>query len=841
MITRRSFIKNAGLVSSALGIMSVLPESLQKALSINPEPGTTFYDAEHIVLLMQENRSFDHAFGTLQGVRGFNDPRAIHLPNNNKVWLQSNKKGETYAPFHFDIKNTKITWMGSLDHSWTTQVDARHNGHMDRWLDVKDPGGDYEGMPLTMGYYSRADIPFYYALADAFTVCDYNFCSSLTGTTPNRLHFWSGTIREKMEAASQAKVWNEDADHGAGEVNWKTYPERLEDNGISWKVYQNQVYANVGLGENQSWLDNFGDNPLEYFPHYHVRMTPEYISFLPEQIRLLEEEINKMETQLSTGIFPIERDKHWVENAVAEGKKRLAALKEEQKIFTLENFEKLSTYQKNIFNKAFTTNRNDPHYQECVPLKYKEDDIEREITIPKGDILYQFREDVKSGNLPTVSWLVAPEKFSDHPTTAWFGAWYVSEVMDILTQNPEVWKKTIFILTYDENDGYFDHVPPFGAPSPYSPDKGKVSHGIDTSVEFVRKNEQSNKKHNRESNIGLGYRVPMVIASPWTRGGFVCSEIFDHTSALRFLENFLEKKTGKKIIEENITQWRRTVCGDLSSAFRPYNGEKIELPEFLEKETFIESINNAQFKKIPDNYHPLTEAQVALIDRNAAASGILPRQEKGIRSACALPYELYVNSMLSKDKKSVSIHFEAGNSVFGSRSAGTAFYVYALNVTDGWRQNTRDYALIAGDKQTDDWSLDQFENGIYHLRAYGPNGFYRSFRGNAYDPIADIQCSYEKASSNSKKLTGNVLLTITNHDTKSLRLEISDNSYKTAAQHLALAAGKTSSFVINTEKSFGWYDVSLKINGSEFFEKQFAGHVETGTVSKTDPLMGGMI
>ncbi len=69
--------------------------------------------------------------------------------------------------------------------------------------------------------------------------------------------------------------------------------------------------------------------------------------------------------------------------------------------------------------------------------------------MPKGDILHQFRSDVNEGKLPTVSWIVAPENFSDHPGAAWYSAWYLSEVMDILTKNPEVWKKTILVLTYD--------------------------------------------------------------------------------------------------------------------------------------------------------------------------------------------------------------------------------------------------------------------------------------------------------------------------------------------------------------------------------------------------------
>src|SRR6202042_2209092 len=158
---------------------------------------------------------------------------------------------------------------------------------------------------------------------------------------------------------------------------------------------------------------------------------------------------------------------------------------------------------------------------------------QQEMKVPKGDILHQFRQDVDGGKLPTVSWLSAPEKFSDHPTAPWYGAWYVAETLDILTRNPEVWKKTIFVLTYDENDGYFDHVPPFVAPDPGNPESGKTSPGIDASVEYLQLAQDLKRdpaKEPRGGPLGLGYRVPLVVASPWSRGGYVCSQVFDHTS-----------------------------------------------------------------------------------------------------------------------------------------------------------------------------------------------------------------------------------------------------------------------------------------------------------------------
>src|SRR5690606_32889986 len=116
-------------------------------------------------------------------------------------------------------------------------------------------------------------------------------------------------------------------------------------------------------------------------------------------------------------------------------------------------------------------------------LTYEDDGETKTVNVPNGDTLYQFRKDVESGELPQVSYLVAPENFSDHPSSAWFGAWYLSEALNILTKNPEVWKKTIFILCYDENDGWFDHVPPFLAPHPNRPETGKCSEGMDTSLD----------------------------------------------------------------------------------------------------------------------------------------------------------------------------------------------------------------------------------------------------------------------------------------------------------------------------------------------------------------------
>ncbi|SEW17037.1 phospholipase C [Chitinophaga sp. YR573] len=815
MDNRRDFIKKAALLSGGAGLLGVLPASIQKALAIDPAPGSTFLDAEHIVLLMQENRSFDHCYGTLKGVRGFNDPRAITLPNKNLVWLQSNKEGETYAPFRLDLKDSKATWMSSLPHSWENQVDARNDGKYDKWLDSKRSGNkEYADMPLTMGHYTREDIPFYYSLADAFTVCDQNFCSSLTGTTPNRLYFWTGTLRSGAKADGQPNVRNSEVDYGFP-ANWTTFPERLEDNGISWKVYQNEISVGVGFeGDEDAWLANFTDNPLEWFAQYHVSFSIPHYKDVQKQIAKLSEEIKNSPDE--------------------EKQKKLTELKEYAAKWRPEKFAQLSQKERNLHEKAFTTNKKDPAYHSITTLNYKDGDKERTMTVPKGDVLHQFREDVKTGQLPTVSWLVAPENFSDHPGAPWYGAWYVSEVMDILTQDPEVWKKTIFILAYDENDGDFDHIPPFV--SPHLPGTGFVSRKINTAAEYVTREQELSKPGMkaadvRESPIGLGYRVPLVIASPWSRGGWVNSQVFDHTSTLQFLEEFLGHKTKKRIVESNISQWRRTVCGDLTSVFRPYNGEKITLPKYLDRDPFIESIHKAQFKNVPSGFRKLTAADIAAINHNPAASPLMPKQEEGISNSCALPYELTVNGHLSG--KAFAIEFQVGDTLFKKKSAGAPFNVYAPGKYQSRRDNkmegvrTWSYAVSAGDELTDKWVLSQFENEKYHLKVYGPNGFFREFKGDKDDPKMEVYCYNEH-------FTGN--LNIEFSSSAMYSIEITDNGYK-SGDHSFVIPGK-GSIKLDLSQSFGWYDFTVRAKGYTTFEQRFAGRVETGKASFTDPLMG---
>jgi phospholipase C len=403
--------------------------------------------------------------------------------------------------------------------------------------------------------------------------------------------------------------------------------------------------------------------------------------------------------------------------------------------------------------------------------------------------------------------------------------------MDTLTKNPEVWKKTIFILCYDENDGYFDHVPPFTPPVAGKPETGLTSKGIDTSIEHVTLEmdlKRKPEKQARGSSIGLGYRVPLVIASPWSRGGVVCSQVFDHTSILQFLEKFLSHKTGRKIEESNISAWRRAVCGDLTSVFKPYNGEKIKLPEFVSRNEFVQSIHEAQFKKEPSGFRPLTQEEI-LQATSSASLPLLPRQEKGTRISCALPYELYAHGKPGDDHKTFSIALIAGSEIFGERSAGAPFQVYSLG--NEWA--TRSYAVLPGDKLDDTWPLDDLENGRYHFRVYGPNGFFREFRGVVKDKI-EITCEYEQVAK--RKPNGNILINFVNKTGKPFTAEIKDNAYKQGIQ--TKHVDTTATVALDLSKSFGWYDVSVVINGNQNFETRLSGRVETGKTGMSDPLLG---
>ncbi|WP_097132588.1 phosphocholine-specific phospholipase C [Pedobacter xixiisoli] len=785
MTTRRNFLKQASLLSGAAALPSVLPEAIQRALAINPNLGTTFYDAEHVVFLMQENRSFDHMFGTLKGVRGFNDPHPHILPNKDKVWLQRDAKGNAYTPFHIDLNKTKVTWQGGLAHSWPDQIAARNEGKYDKWVPVKSV--------MSLAYYKRADLPFYYALADAFTVCDHHFCSSLTGTTPNRLFYWTGNVRPNPNDKSlRPVVSNYQAEsHTNKFVDWPTFPELLEDNGVDWRVYQNEIWTAKLPSETDDWLGNYGDNALEYVKRHQVKLS---------------------------AYFRKNGDKTVTPNLSAEE--------------VLKKYNALSNREKNLIDKAFTTNINAADYLELksIPVSIVDDGTVDVVKVPKGDIFYQFRKDVNEGKLPTVSWLVAPQRFSDHTSSPLYGTWYVSEALNILTKNPEVWKKTIFIVNYDENDGYYDHMPPFVAPKPNTAARGKVSEGIDTASDY---------ESDEGSPIGLGYRVPMIVASPWSRGGYVNSQIFDHASTLMFLEKFLHRKTGKQLKSGQISTWRRTVCGDMTSIFRPYHGEKLHQPNPLVRDKVINHIQQVKGKPKQEKPHALKEQDIVKINRyhafEGSSSALMAKQEKGTKPACALPYHLMVDARLNEAKTSVVLDF-----VTDTKSVGAPFNVSAANTYSGEQGRNWYIAVKANDRLQDNWEIKAFTEGKYDLTVHGPNGFYRRFSGSKADPDLLVNCLFEQQGV-LKKNSGNLQLLLENKGDQPLVVNIEDDVYKVNHKTIKLTAGTKKIITLNLKKYHHWYNFLLTVNGFETYRKHYAGHVETDKESITDPYMGGVL
>ena len=408
-----------------------------------PSPGalcSQLTDIEHVIIFIQENRSFDHYFGNCRGVRGFSDQSAaLQQPDPANT---TNAPVGFLLPFHLDTATTNAACTHDITHDWVPQHQSWDNGAMDGFVSSR-LSIDTNDAILAMGYYTRADLPYYYALADAFTICDNYFCSVMGPTDPNRLYSMAASLDPDGTNGGpilQTIVTNRAAMQG--KLTFTTMPEQLQARGISWKVYSSpdQTIANGVLS----------DNVLSYFANYQ---------------------------------------------------------------------DPSSVLHQNAFGPQFPTD---------------------------------FLADILSGNLPQVSWLIGSIVTSDHPPApSVLGENVLSLVIGALAANPGLWAKTILFLTFDENGGFFDHVPPTTAPPgtpgeyvtrPAVPDPTVVGSPAITGP------------------IGLGFRVPMLIISPVGRGGFVSSDLFDHTSVLRFLET----RFGAEV--PNLSAWRRATVGDMTTA-----------------------------------------------------------------------------------------------------------------------------------------------------------------------------------------------------------------------------------------------------------------------------------
>jgi phospholipase C len=716
-IDRRKFIKALGAGTAA----AMLPASIQRALAIPAYNATgSIMDVEHVVILMQENRSFDHYLGTLQGVRGFNDPRAVTLSNGNSVWHQPTGTGTDYVlPFHpttpvagaTTAPDMGVTFIEDLDHGWQGTHFAWNSGQWDQWVPNKTA--------TTMAYLTRADIPFHYALADAFTVCDAYHCSLLGPTDPNRYYMWTGWV------GNDGKGGGPVVDNSEQGYSWSTYPEKLQAAGISCKIYQDVGTGLTAAGywgwTDNPYIGNYGDTSLLYFFQYQSASPGSALA-----------DIALTGTDISAG----------------------------------------------------------------------------------GTLFDGFAADVAAGKLPQVSWIVAPEAYCEHPN--WipnWGAFYVSKILDALTANPEIWSKTVFFLMYDENDGFFDHIVP--PTPPMTPAQGISTVG--TLNEIFDGTESPNVPAYTETGYtpgpyGLGVRVPMTVISPWSKGGYVSSQVFDHTSLIRFLEQRFGGEN-PALTETNITGWRRTVAGDLTSCFNFATPNAVVVPPLPATKA----------------YAPPTPAEIAAGTRFndyvpvPPATSVVPRQEPGIRRARALPYRPLVRAVTSHSDQSLTLTF--GN----QGPVGLAYHVRQAGGSAGpWT-----YTIAPHHTASNIWALGaQGASSVFDLSVYGPNGFYRRYQGSVAHDAANLVIDTEH------ERRGEALrVTFTNRGSSEARVIVTD-VYTGRATVETIPARGAFSREWDLAENHRWYDLIVQVAGDSTFRQQLAGHVENGEDSYTDPAMG---
>jgi len=414
------------------------------------------------------------------------------------------------------------------------------------------------------------------------------------------------------------------------------------------------------------------------------------------------------------------------------------------------------------------------------------------------------KRDVLANTLPQVSWIVAPAKYSEHPgpSSPIWGAEYTAWVLDALTANPEVWSKTALLVMFDENDGFFDHMAPPAAPGLNA---DGTLHGKTTADATLEWHTKGDTRY-RNQPYGLGPRVPMYVISPWSKGGWVNSQVFDHTSVIRFLE----QRFG--VMEPNISPWRRAVCGDLTSAFdfsHPDHGALPGLPDTSQADAIVAS-------------------QVKLPKPKPPAVAAMPKQEMGLRRARPLPYDLAVHARYRVREEALSLTFA------NTGKAGAVFQVYDL--LDSVRAPKR-YTVGAHRRLHDRFTGDA--SGDYHLEVHGPNGFLRVFRGNLRVAAADRRAPQPEVRIDHDPLFGRLVVQLVNRGLKPLRMTVKDNVYyRGESQTLTVAPGQRREVRYSLRSSGNWYDFSVSAQGVDGFLRRFSGHLEDGRPSFSDPGMG---
>lgn len=510
-------------------------------------------------------------------VRGFNDRAAPALKDGSPPFKQPfnghlHPIDKHLLPFHLSFNKSAASCMPAPEMAYPSDVGIINGGWLDAWNTAREPG-------FGMSYFDRTDLPFYYAMADSWSIGDQYFQSSQTATNPNRQFLFSGRNCDgnitPPDNATAPTFCHLDDDESEG-LKWETMAETLQAAGVTWRVLQ----------EN----DNFDDNAFEWFQTF-IDSKPGSVLF-------------------DNGVHPV------------------------------------------------------------------------------TDIVTAFSDLVTQDALPQVTWIIAPAALSEHANNhPADGEDLTARLLRVLGSNPAVYSKTVFILNYDEGGQFFDHhwVPM----PPSSPSEGKSS--VTTMGELLPISQQGVPAG---SPFGLGFRVPLIIVSPWTRGHLVYSEVCDHTSVIKFVEKRFQ------VTCPNISPWRRSIVGDLTHAFDWMNPD-FSWPSLPDTKGNVNA-SAWQCAHLPPPKLPLFQS--------------MPVQETGGRVLRPLPYVLDIRT-IGTTAESLTLAFESRG------SQGAAFQVYNLADTS---LPPRKYTVGAGLSLEDEWAL---QGGGYNIAAYGPNGFVRKFAG----------------------------------------------------------------------------------------------------------------
>jgi phospholipase C len=662
----------AGAVPAAASVRrgATLARALPKGWS------GTIGDLKHVVILMQENRSFDHYFGTLRGVRGFGDKQILTYPGGNNIFQQPDT-ARTDLGYLLPYNLTDQT-DGDLDHSWTGDHEARNGSAWNNWVAAKSEE--------TMGYFTRDEIPFQYAVADAFTICDGYHQAIMAPTSPNRMYFWTGTSSGWISNPNDYQV---DFGSDAGTPEVTTYAELLQKAGVDWQVYTNNQVGDSGSFPDY-FLGDYGDNPLWFYQQYNSTNSREG---------------GTSELAIRGAVTP------WQTDAGAP------ALSKTHAAYVLSSFIKA----------------------------------------------------VSSNTLPRVSWIVAPAGYCEHPSyTPDYGAHYVNTVLQTLFSNPDVWKNTALFITYDEHDGFFDHqLPPF-------PEVGVTD-------EYIT-----------GQPIGPGTRVPMLICSPWTRGGYVDSNVYDHTSMLRFLAAW----TG--VQPANITPWRQSVTGDLTSAF------DFRHPDF----------------SIPGNIPTLSQTwaltQLTGGSTTPPAEGDqkMPAQEPGTRPHRPSDHQPFADVSVNRATGQVTAALTNAGKV------GVGFSVYPDNYLPF---TATPMTVLQGSPRSYDWD-STLTAGKYAFSVYGPDGFVTSFAGQVVPAGQNSGPVPVVTAAPRCEGTSTVELTLANEGHQPVAYTLTPNDYEGRTQTVTVGPGGTRTVHWPTDQ-YGYYDVVITANTPDGFSRRYAGRL----------------